>query len=137
MAFVASCGAIEATPRRAGDPRSATISWRAADTSDDGAQVVAISLVVDGRVVARDELHKSSDMASSCRPRFESSTVASIACPDDLVVWKATLEPGRAIVVSRIDTFLDTPEHRERRHEVARMSTTATSMVLALDPEHR
>lgn len=136
LALVIACGGSENTPRRAGDPLSATISWRAADTGDDDTQAVTISLVLDGRVVAHDELHKSSDMASSCRPRFETSTVASIACPDDLVAWEATLEPGRAIVVTRIDTFLDTPKHPERRHELARISTRATSMVLALEPKH-
>lgn len=137
LVFVIACGGSEHIPTRAGDPRPATISWRAADSGHDDNQVLAISLVLDGRVVAHDELHKSSDMASSCRPRFESLTVASIACPDDLVAWEASLEPGHVIVVTRIETFLDTPQQRERRRELARISTTATSMVLALEPEHR
>ena len=137
LALVVACGRTETAARRAGDPQSASISWRAADKSDDDAHVVTISLVLDGRVVAHDELHQPSDMASSCRPRFESPTVSSIACPDDLVAWEASLEPGHAIVVTRIETFLDTPQQRERRHELVRISTTATSMVLALEPEHR
>jgi hypothetical protein len=106
------------------------VAWQASSTGsgDDGEEIIGITLALGGRVVARDKLCCAGVMADQCRARADGSTVAYFACADALTRWEATLVSG-AIVVTRIDTFIESPQ-LDRRTELARVPTTARWLVL-------
>ena len=105
------------------------ISWQAtrAGSGDDGEDIIAITLALGGHVVARDNMCCAGVMADQCVAHADGSAVAYMACAEALTRWEAKLVSG-AIVVTRIDTLI---EQRDRRTELARVPTTATSLVLA------
>jgi hypothetical protein len=105
------------------------LDWRASEAADARGESLDITLAISGRVVARDLLCCTVVVAAQCRPHDAGSNSVSFECADELTRWEAELVPG-AIVVTRVDTFLDSPQS-ERRKQIARITTTATSLVVA------
>jgi hypothetical protein len=103
------------------------IEWRASEAPDPRGESLDITLAIGGRIVARDLLCCTVVSAGQCRPYPAGVNSISFACADELTRWEAELVPG-TIVITRVDTWLDDPRP-ERRKQIARIATTATSLV--------
>jgi hypothetical protein len=121
----AACAGSAPTPTTR---REVSVSWKAskAGTGDDGEDIIGITFRLDGHIVARDQLCCAGVMADQCVAHADGSAMAYIGCAEALTRWEAKLVSG-VIVVTRIDTLI---EQGDRRTELARVPTAATSLVL-------
>ncbi|HEY3802954.1 MAG TPA: hypothetical protein VGL61_10125 [Kofleriaceae bacterium] len=103
------------------------LDWQA--SQHDPGESLDITLAIGGRVVARDLLCCTVVVADQCRSHAAGLNKVYFVCADELTQWEAELLPG-TLVVTRVDTFLESRQP-ERRTQIARVATTATSLIVA------
>jgi hypothetical protein len=132
MLVIGACAASATVPtplanRVVGGPIA--LDWRASAAEHNPGESLDITLAIGGRVVARDLLCCTVVVADQCRSHAAGLNKVYFVCADELTQWEAELVPG-ALVVTRVDTFLESRQP-ERRTQIARVATTATSLIVA------
>ena len=131
VACVAACASRQELdpvgPRM--DTSRATITWHAVDADGSDEPRVALTFALADHAIAHDVLLGT--MASDCKVGVDGPRQAFIACPDAMVHWDVVVD-GHAVVITRVDSFYEPV--RERRRDLVRIASPATSLVLVPGP---
>lgn len=111
------------------DTLRATITWHAVDVDSSDEPRVALTFALADRTIAHDVLLGT--MASDCKAGVDGPRQSFIACPDAMVHWDLVVD-GHGVVITRVDSFYEPV--RERRRELVRIASPATSLVLVPGP---